>query len=56
MVMGEARINIAAMQVGRIRQGEAAVMVLNVDSRPPEELLDKIRKIDGILDVKLVKL
>lgn len=56
MVMGEARINIAAMQVGRIRQGEEAVMVLNVDSRPPEELLDKIRGIDGIRDVKLVKL
>ncbi|MEM3085884.1 MAG: phosphoglycerate dehydrogenase [Halobacteria archaeon] len=56
MVMGDARINIAAMQVGRIRQGEEAIMVLNVDAPVTPEILARLRKIDGILDVKLVKL
>lgn len=56
MVLGDARINIAAMQVGRIRQGEEALMVLNVDAPVGPEILAKLRRIDGILDVKLVKL
>ncbi len=56
MVMGDAKINIAAMQVGRIRQGEEAIMVLNVDAPVGPEILAKLRTIDGIRDVKLVKL
>jgi D-3-phosphoglycerate dehydrogenase len=56
MVMGEAGINIAGMQVGRIKQGQEAVMVLNVDAPVGPDILAKLRKIDGILDVKLVKL
>ncbi|MBI4362555.1 MAG: phosphoglycerate dehydrogenase [Euryarchaeota archaeon] len=58
MVLGEASINIAGMQVGRIgdKPGSQAVMVLNVDSPVGEDILRKIKKIDGILDVKLVAL
>jgi D-3-phosphoglycerate dehydrogenase len=56
MILGEAGINIAGMQVGRIKTGEEAIMVLNVDSPVSSQLLRKIEKVDGILDAKLVTL
>ncbi|NLX48520.1 MAG: phosphoglycerate dehydrogenase [Methanospirillum sp.] len=46
--LGRAEINIAGMQVGRIRQGEEAIMVLNVDSPVPPEAIEEIRTHPGI--------
>ena len=54
--LGEHKINIASMDVGRIKVGEKAVMVLNVDNTVSDEVLQKITKLDGISDATLVKL
>ncbi|MFH1576657.1 MAG: phosphoglycerate dehydrogenase [Candidatus Margulisiibacteriota bacterium] len=54
--LGEHKINIASMDVGRIKVGERAVMVLNVDNAVPDKVLKEIAKIDGISDATQVKL
>lgn len=56
MILGRNNINIAGMQVGRIKMGGEAIMVLNVDSEVDDVILDEIRSVDGIIDAKLVVL
>ncbi len=47
-LLGEAKINIAGMHVGRESAGERAIMVLTVDEPVPDQLLDQIaRDIDA---------
>jgi D-3-phosphoglycerate dehydrogenase len=55
-ILGAANINIAGMQVGRIHPGEEAIMVLNVDSEVPPEVMDEIRAKVGIFTAKFAKL
>ncbi|RQD81238.1 MAG: phosphoglycerate dehydrogenase [Methanocalculus sp. MSAO_Arc1] len=47
-VLGKHTINIAGMQVGRVKAGEEALMVLNVDSDVPETVMDELRSVPGI--------
>jgi len=56
IVLGNHDINIAGMQVGRIKAGGTAIMVLNVDSEVNEEILNEIRAVKGILNAKMVYL
>ncbi len=56
MILGKNNINIAGMQVGRIKMGGEAIMVLNVDSEVDDVILDEIRSVDGIIDARLVVL
>ena len=49
-------INIASMTFGRKQPGGEAISVFNVDSPISAELLEKIKKIENILSVKLIKL
>jgi D-3-phosphoglycerate dehydrogenase len=44
------------MQVGRIKQGEEAIMVLNVDSEVPPDVMEKIRTKVGIFTAKFAKI
>lgn len=55
-LIGEHNINIAAMQVGRKEIGGKAIMVLSVDGEVPEGTLKEIGRIEGVIDVKMVKL
>ncbi len=55
-ILGQANINIAGMQVGRINPGQEAIMVLNVDSEVPEEIMDEIRAKVGIFSGRFAKL
>jgi D-3-phosphoglycerate dehydrogenase / 2-oxoglutarate reductase len=55
-LMGKNSINIAAMTFGRQTAGGVAVSILNVDNPVSAELLDKIKKLENILEVKLIKL
>jgi D-3-phosphoglycerate dehydrogenase len=55
-VLGKYDINIAGMQVGRIKAGGTAIMVLNVDSEVNETILDEICGVKGIIDTKMVYL
>jgi D-3-phosphoglycerate dehydrogenase len=54
--LGQNNINIAAMDVGRIKVGEKAVMVLNVDTAVSDRILAEITKLDGISDATLINL
>jgi len=49
-------INIAAMTFGREKPGGRAITILNVDSAISAELLDKIKKTENILAVKVIRL
>ena len=47
-ILGEYRVNIAGMQVGRHQRGGEALMVLNVDDEIPAAALDEIKTIAGV--------
>lgn len=57
-LMGKHNINIAAMVFGRKTKtpGGEAVSILNIDSPVSPELLEKLKKVENILEVKLIKL
>ena len=54
-LLGDSKINIASMDVGRESIGGKAVMVLSVDNLISEDIIKKVNKIEGITDTKLVK-
>lgn len=51
-----ANINIAGAALGRNRPGEMAVTIINMDSAIPGEIMEKLEKIEGVSEVKSVKL
>ena len=55
-LMGEYKINIAAMSFGREKQGGKALTVLNVDSCVSAEILQRVKNIKHILSVRSVQL
>ena len=55
-LMGRHKINIASMSLTRDHVGGQALTVLNLDSVPPAEALDEIRKDPDISNVRVVKL
>lgn len=55
-LLGENKINIAAMTFGREKLGGEAISVLNVDSAIPAKVLEKIKNTKNIFDAKLIKL
>lgn len=55
-LLGKHSINIAAMTFGRETAGGKSYSVLNVDSPISNEVLEKIRKIENILSVKLINI
>ena len=55
-LLGSNHINIAGMTLGRDVPGGQAKTVLKIDSVISEEILQKIRKAENILDAKLIKL
>ncbi len=54
-VLGENSINIASMEVGRKSAGGEAVTVIEIDGDIPEELKEKIQKIEYITQVKNIR-
>ncbi|MEW6100934.1 MAG: phosphoglycerate dehydrogenase [Candidatus Omnitrophota bacterium] len=55
-LLGKHDINIAAMTFGRESAGGKAISVLNVDSEVTSEVQNKIKKLDNILSVKVIRL
>jgi len=55
-ILGRNDINIADMSVGRFEPGGKAVMVINVDSEVPKDVIGEIRSAPGITFVKQVRL
>jgi len=54
-LFGESGVNIANMAVSRSRRGGKALMALSVDSEPPPQLVDRIRK-EGFDDARFISL
>jgi len=55
-LLGKHKVNIASMSLGRDAAGGRALTVLNLDSAPPQSLLDELQKDPDISNVKVVKL
>lgn len=48
--LGDEGINIAAMKVARREKGKTAIMLINIDNQVEEAVLDKLGKMDGIVN------
>ncbi len=57
-LLGAAKVNIAEMSLGRIRQGKKtlAMTIINTDGEIPEKVVKQIEKFDPVIDVKVTKL
>lgn len=55
-LMGKHNVNIASMSLSRDAAGGEALTVLNLDSVPPQELLEEIKADKDISNVRVVKL
>jgi D-3-phosphoglycerate dehydrogenase len=55
-LMGKHNVNIASMSLSRDVAGGKALTVLNLDSVPPQSLLDEVQKDPDISNVKVVSL
>ncbi|MFA5787909.1 MAG: phosphoglycerate dehydrogenase, partial [Actinomycetota bacterium] len=54
--LGEARVNIATMEVSRRKQGGEALMAVTVDSALAPEVIDDLRKAVDAFEVKYIEL
>ena len=54
-LLGENKINIAAMNFGREEAGGKALRIINVDSPVSKDILQQMGQIKNILSVKLIK-
>jgi D-3-phosphoglycerate dehydrogenase len=55
-LLGKHKVNIASMSLSRDTAGGSALTVFNLDSAPPQALLDELQKDADISNVKVVKL
>ena len=55
-LLGQADVNISAMQVGRLEPRGEAIMVLAVDEPVPPAVLAQLRAVQNMADVRQVKL
>ena len=55
-LMGEHEINIGSMSLNRDEEGGEALTVLNLDSVPPDALLDKVNADPDITNVQVITL
>jgi D-3-phosphoglycerate dehydrogenase len=54
--LGRNDINIARMHFGRKKAGGMAISVVNIDSEASEGVLEEIKKLPNILEIKVIKL
>ena len=55
-ILGDHAVNIARMQCSRGERGGQALLIIGLDAPPPAQVLDTIKREDGILSVRLVDL
>jgi D-3-phosphoglycerate dehydrogenase len=55
-LLGNNNINIARMHFGRESKGGMAISVVNVDNEVNDSLINEIKKMPNIIDVKIIKL
>ncbi len=55
-VLGESGINISRMQLGLLRERAEAAMLVNVDQRPDEAVMERLRALPHVISAQLVEL
>ncbi|HEY8345791.1 MAG TPA: phosphoglycerate dehydrogenase [Symbiobacteriaceae bacterium] len=55
-VLGQHNINIAGMHLGRSEPRGEAIMVMQVDEPVPEEVLEELRAVTGVIETRAVTL
>ena len=55
-VLGEAGVNIARMQLALARDRGEACMLVNVDTPPPDAVLEELRSLENMISAQLVDL
>jgi len=56
VVLGEGKINIGGMHVGRIAEGKPQLMVLSVDHMASDEIMKELCSVPGVTSAKMVEL
>jgi D-3-phosphoglycerate dehydrogenase len=56
MLLGEAGINISRMQLALVPERNEAAMLVNVDSVPPETVMERLRSLSNVTFAELVEL
>lgn len=56
VVLGEGKINIGSMHVGRIAEGQPQLMVLSVDQMASDAIMKKLQSVPGVQSTKMVEL
>jgi D-3-phosphoglycerate dehydrogenase len=54
--LGNNKVNIADMTLGRKKAGETAVVVLNIDGDIPDGVVEELAQLEEVIDVKVVHL
>jgi D-3-phosphoglycerate dehydrogenase len=54
-VLGDAGINIATFNLGRDRPGGNAIALIEIDEAPPEEVLERIRRLPNVVRAKALR-
>jgi D-3-phosphoglycerate dehydrogenase len=55
-VLGQAKINIARLELGREKIGGMAISLIHVDDEIPEPVLEQLREVPNIVSAQLVRL
>lgn len=55
-ILGENKINISRMQLGLDSQAKQAIMLINIDSKVPPAILEKVSAISGMISAKQIYL
>ena len=54
-IVGEAGHNISRMQIGKSRSGNTALGMLNLDSEPQQDVLERVQAIDAVQRTCLIR-
>lgn len=54
-ILGNADINIATMRVSRNTKGDVALMAITIDESIPEDVMESIKRMDGIVHANFIK-
>lgn len=53
-ILGESSINVGSMQVSRKEKGDQALMTCELDDAVNDEIIEKIKNVDGVVTVSLM--
>jgi D-3-phosphoglycerate dehydrogenase len=55
-ILGDAEVNIDNMDVGRDANRDSAIMVIDIGSPAPAEVVERLRRAEGVLSVDVIDL